>query len=230
MIQPIHKEDIRRGALLILGAALCFSLMSAAVKSLSGALSTEIVVFFRNFFSLLLFSPWLMARRKKVTTPCFHLHMVRAVSGLCAMYFFFFAIQRLALAEAVLLNFTLPLFMPFFAWFWLGEPVHQRIRWALAVGFVGIILILKPGAGVFNPVSFVGLTAGVCAAFAQVSVRRLALTEPTERIVFYFLLLSTVISAVPTIWKWQVPDSHQWLVLVVVGAFGALGQVCLSRG
>ncbi|MFB6259434.1 MAG: EamA family transporter, partial [Thiohalorhabdaceae bacterium] len=67
------------------------------------------------------------------------------LSGVAAMYCFFFALGHLELATAVLLNYSAPLFIPFIAAAWLGEPVPRSLRWAIPIGFVGIALILKPG-------------------------------------------------------------------------------------
>jgi drug/metabolite transporter (DMT)-like permease len=91
-------------------------------------------------------------------------------------------------------------------------------------------LILKPGLEVFQPVTIVGLAAGVLAALAMVSIRRMSTSEPTIRIVFYFTVLGTLISAVPLIWSWQSPQPRIWWLLILIGLLAAVGQILLTKG
>src|SRR6185436_677769 len=135
-------------------------------------------------------------------------------AGLASMYCYFYAIARLGLSEAILLNYSLPLFMPLIARAWLREEVPPRLWRALALGFLGILLILRPGTGVFRPAALAALLAAVLAALAQVGVRRLTRTEPITRIVFYFALISTVVSAVPLLKVWTLPGRGVWTVLM----------------
>src|SRR4029450_10055891 len=122
-------------------------------------------------------------------------HVLRGLAGLGSMYCFFFAIARLPLAEAVLLNYTLPLYMPVIERVWLQEPMPARVWPPLLVGFAGIALVLRPGPGVFRLGARAAVASALLASIAQVGVRRLTATEPVERIVFYFAVLSTLISA-----------------------------------
>jgi len=76
----------------------------------------------------------------------------------------------------------------------------------------------------------IGLLGGALAAVAKVTVRRLGRSEPTTRIVFYFTLVATLVSAVPLAWSWQTPDADSWLLLLLIGVVGTLGQLLLTRG
>jgi drug/metabolite transporter (DMT)-like permease len=145
------------------------------------------------------------------------------------MYCFFYAIAHMRLADAVLLNYSLPLFMPFVAWLWLKEPIPGRLFGPLFVGFLGLVLILKPGLDLFNPVALIGVLAALFAALAQTGIRRLSLTEPTTRIVFYFALISTVVSAFPLLAAWKTPTPALWGVLLALGLFATAGQLFLTR-
>ena len=128
-----------------------------------------------------------------------------SVAGLGAMSCFFYAIGKLRLADAVLLNFSLPLFIPLVARVGLGERFPPRLWRALGLGFVGLILILKPTPGLFDPAALVGLAAGMLGAVAQVTIRGLTSSEPTTRIVFYFAALSTLLAALPAAAVWNAP-------------------------
>ena len=145
------------------------------------------------------------------------------------MYCFFYAIAHLRLADAVLLNYSLPLFMPFVEAAWLEEPVPRRLWGPVAVGFCGIVLILKPGLALFQPAALVGVLAALFAAVAQVGVRRLTRTEPVPRIVFYFAVIATALSALPTAASWQTPHGLVWLAAAAMGLTATLGQLAMTR-
>jgi len=155
-------------------------------------------------------------------------HITRSVSGLAAMYCFFYAIAHLQLAEAVLLNYSSPLFIAIIALIWLGERSSKKLVTAIITGFIGICFILKPDAGMFQNAAWVGLLSAVFAAFAMVTIRSLSSTEPTIRIVFYFSLTATLISAIPLLWVWQTPTLHIILIMIFAGFAATSGQLLLT--
>lgn len=219
-----------RAVLYVLGAAAAFSTMSALIKSASGDLSTEMLVFLRNGFSLLFLLPFLARLRiEGLRTKVLHLHLVRATFGVAGIYLFVYAITHLPLGEAVLLNHTSALFVPFIAFLWLGERLTRLVGVALVIGFVGIALILKPGSDFSSFGTLVGLCSGFTTAFAVVTIRRNAQTEPYQRIVFYFFTLATLVSAVPALLNWQAPTLRQWLMLGTAGMFATLGQLGATK-
>jgi drug/metabolite transporter (DMT)-like permease len=204
--------------------------MGAMVKAISVELPNEVTVFMRNVFGLLVLLPWLL-RHGGITfrTRILHLHLLRAAVGLTAMYCFFFALAHLHLAEGLLLKMTAPIFMPFIAWLWLRESAPRVALAVLPVGFAGVILVLNP-AGDFNRVALIGLLGGALAALAKITVRRLGRSEPTTRVVFWFALLATLISAIPLTWAWRTPAPQIWGLLALMGTMGTLGQLLLTRG
>ena len=230
--QGIHRDQPVAGALCVLSASLIFAVLGAVVKVVSLSLTNEMIVFFRNFCSLFFILPWIWYSRppRGVRTTLFSLHLLRSVAGLGAMYCFFYVIGRMQLSESFLLMSTAPLFIPIIAYVWIREPVEQKVRGAIILGFVGILLILKPGIGVFHPIAFIGLGAGLMGAVAMVSIRRMSSSEPTIRIVFYFTVISTLISAVPLIWWWQSPKREIWWLLVLMGLLATVGQFLLTKG
>jgi drug/metabolite transporter (DMT)-like permease len=231
--QPgIYKDQPVAGALCVLSASLTFAILGVVVKVVSRSLTTEMVVFFRNFCSLFFILPWIWYSPPPggVRTSYFPLHLLRSMAGLGGMYCFFFVIARLQLSESFLLMSTAPLFIPIIAYVWIHEPVERKVRGAVIIGFIGIILILKPGMGVFRPIAFVGLAAGLLGALAMVSIRRMSSSEPTIRIVFYFTVFGTLISAMPLVWSWQSPKAEIWWLLVFMGLLAAVGQFLLTKG
>jgi drug/metabolite transporter (DMT)-like permease len=226
----------QRAAALIVASAFMFALTGATVKAASARLPYTEVVFFRSALGLVALLPWLVRgglRGLATATP--GLHLLRGTTGLAAMYCFFYALGHLELATAVLLNYSAPLFIPFIAAVWLGEPVPRSLRWGIPLGFVGIALILQPGlawpgrGAMLDPAALIGVAAGLLAAVSFVAIRRLHASEPTTRIVFYFGVISTGVSALPLLWTWQTPDPALWGLLAAMGVCATAGQLLLTR-
>lgn len=226
-----YRQNFILGAALIVASEFLFASMGATVKAVSTGLSTEVVVFMRGMFGVLILLPLLLRRINKevLTTRVLHLHLLRALLGVSAMYCFFYALAHLQLADGMLLKMTAPLFMPLIAAVWLLEKLGTKIWLAVGLGFLGVALVLKP-EGEFNWIALVGLAGGMFAAGAKVTVRRLGQTEPTTRIVFYFSLIVMVIAAIPLTWAWRMPTAPEWGLLFLMGLFGTLGQLLLTRG
>jgi drug/metabolite transporter (DMT)-like permease len=236
-MEPLALQSARRshpvaGGLLVLASALLFSVVGALVKSASADLPSEVVVFFRNAVAMALLLPWILLRHRNLSlkTGCPHLHLLRSAAGLGAMYCFFIALKLLRLADAMLLCYTLPIFIPVIERLWLKEPVSRQTRIAVTVGFVGIALVLKPGSGLFQAAGLVGLASGLLAALAIVGIRRMTVTEPVVRVVFYFTMFGTLVSAVPLAWAWQSPQGRMLGVLCVMGVLAIMAQMCLTKG
>ena len=224
------SQSIVRGAFFIIASELSFALSAAIIKSVSASLPNESIVFFRNFFGILVLTPLLIKAGTNILhTDRLHLHLVRSGCGMGAMYCFFYALAHISLADSMLIKSTIPLIIPFVAALWLQENMSYRISLAGAIGFVGILLILKPD-GDMNWVSLVALASSLMAAIAFVTVRKLSATEPTLRIVAYFAIVGLSISAIPLIWAWQTPTPSQWLMLTGVGITTTIGQLLLTRG
>jgi drug/metabolite transporter (DMT)-like permease len=214
----------------MVGAAFFFALMATGVQMASERLPNAMVVFFRNAVALALVTPFALgAGLAAIRTRRLGEHALRTVAGLGSMYCFFYAIGHLRLAEAVLLQYTLPLFVPLVEAAWLRETMPKRLWFPILIGFAGVVLVLKPGIGLFRGAALVGLAAGLLSAVAQTGVRRMTSTEPTSRIIFYFSLLSTLTSAVPAGFTWVTPAAPTMVVLVLVGATAATAQVLMTR-
>ena len=222
-----HERDLRRGAAYMVVSALFFAFMSVAVKVASAALPNVVVVFFRSATGLVALLPWIVGQ--DLRTQHFREHLVRSLAGIASMYCFFYALGHMRLADAVLLNYSLPLFMPFVESAWLGEAFPRQLWIPLVVGFVGIVVVLRPGRGLVDPVAFVGLASALFAAVAQVGVRRLTRTEPVPRIVFYFAATATVLSALPLSISWRAPTGRLWWAVLAMGVTATVAQLALTR-
>ena len=215
----------------IVAGELMFASMGVGVRIVSASLPNEMVVFLRNLLGLFLLAPLLLRRGLPgLRTRVPHLHLLRGIAGVSAMYCFFYAIAHMPLADAMVLKLSAPLFMPLIALLWLREEVPRRVWLAIGLGFIGVVLIMRPGPGGFEPVALIALLGGFFAAIAKVTVRRLSRSEPTVRIVFFFALTATVISSVPLSWAWVTPTPQGLLWMVAIAGLATLGQLCLTRG
>jgi len=225
------RNDLRRGAAHALYAAAAFSLTGVCVKAASASAPNEVVVFFRCLVSLLTLAPWVLRRGAgSLRTARLGGHLWRAGFGVLAMYAFFYAIARLPLAEAMLLTYSTPLWLPFIAWLGIGERPPPVAFPAALLGLVGIGFIVQPGLREIDWIAgLVGTGSGVLAACAMVSIRRISDTEPAQRIVFYFVAMATAISAVPLLWAWQTPAAGTLLLLIGAGVTATVGQLNLTK-
>ena len=224
------SNDLRKGAILLLSAELMLAIMAALIKFLSPDVSHGMLVFARNLFGLFFLLPIISHQGwRNLKTSQFGLHLIRSIVGVAAMYGYFYVITHLPLAEAALVKLSSPFFLPIIALVWLGERISHKTLWAIIIGFVGVIFVLRPGTETFQPVALVGVVAAALASIAKVTIRKMSSTEPGFRIVFYFGLLATLVSGVPLIWEWETPDLSTLPWLAAIGLSGTVGQLLMTR-
>lgn len=230
MARP-ERHGLWVGAAFIVTGELMFASMGVGVRYVADTLPNESIVFFRNVFGLVLLAPWLLFRDMGgLRTSVPHLHLLRGIAGVSAMYCFFYAIAHIPLAEAMLLKLSSPLFIPLVALLWLSEKVQPRVWLAIGIGFGGVMVILRPGLEGVSPVALIAVLGGLFAAVAKVTVRRLSRSEPAVRTVFYFALTATLVSSVPLTWAWVTPTLPSLLWLIAIALFATVGQLCLTTG
>jgi len=223
-------NHVIQGALLILLGEGLLSVMGAIIKHLSGEMPTEHIVFYRNLFGLIMLIPIIMhGGFRQLKTQVIHFHLLRAAVGLSAMYGFFYVIGNMPLAEAFLVKLTSPFFMPIVAAIWLGETIKPKTGWAIAIGFIGVMFILRPGTEEFTPIAIIGLVSAALASTAKVTIRRMSVTESSVRIVFYFGAISTLMSAIPLIWSPLALTLSQLPWIALMGLVATLGQLALTK-
>ncbi len=225
---PAREENAPLGGFLIVLAFFCVAVMSALGKA-AAEVPTGTIVFFQNFISLVLFLPWFFRHGVAgLKTSRTWLHILRALAGLLSQALMFVAVKRMPLMDAVLLSNSAPLFIPLITWAWLKQKIGTVVWASLIVGFVGVILILKPNAALLsNPVALIATSAAVFSAFALVTVNRLSTTETTERILFYYFLISSIAAAPFAIAQWRAPSQREWILLLGIGIFMAAAQLLI---
>jgi len=218
-------------------AALAFSAMSAFVKSLGQRLPSQEIVFLRALVSLAL--SFALLRRAGVA-PWGHrrgLLTLRGVWGYAALSCVFFALTRLPLAEATMIQYLHPTFTALLAALVLGERPDRSLGASLVLGSLGVLLVTRPAfvfggaAAPLDPAALAAALGGaLLTAVAYVGVRSLSATEHPLVIVLYFPLVSAP-AALPTVIAAGVwPHGVEWLYLGAVGVFAQLGQIWLTRG
>ena len=228
---PHHRNGL--GIVYRMLAMVCVAAMSATVKW-TGHRGIPVfeIVFFRNAFAFIPVGLYIWrttgASVLRTRRPLGHLH--RSVVGLSGMICSFFALQHLALTEATAFTFAAPLFMTALSALMLREMVGRH-RWgAVVVGFVGVLIMVRPEPGHMNVagVAF-ALTAALSSALAMVQIRQIAVTEKGPTIVFYFTLAGTLVGLAGALVHWVTPDPATLAVLVLGGLIGGVGQLFLTE-
>jgi drug/metabolite transporter (DMT)-like permease len=156
-------------------------------------------------------------------------HGLRSLFGLTAMTSWFTAVSLMPVADATAFTFTAPLFATLGAALVLKETVGPR-RWAaVGVGFLGMLVILRPGAGALEGAAFVALAAALFMAAAKLTVKSLSRTEMPDTIVLYMGLFMTPVSLVPALFVWQWPSWTALAWLVLVGGLASVAQRAMAR-
>lgn len=219
-----------RGALWMLIACACFSSMNGVVRHLTQDLPIFVVVFFRSFFGLLAMLPFLLRPGLASLRPVHpRLHVLRVAVGFVATGCWFYALARMPLAEATALSFTMPLFASIAAVLTLGETMRAR-RWtAIAVGFAGAMIILRPGSATITGAALLVLFSAMLMAVSQTAVKLLSRDAHPNAIVFWLVFLLTPVSLVPALAVWQTPSAAQFAWLATLGVVATIGHQCMVR-
>lgn len=226
-----RQTHVVRGYLWAFGATLSFTLVEAFAKAASRAgIGTLQITFFRCAVGTLVVVPFLVAAGRTALRANWIMgHVVRTIAGYSSMVCSFYAIAHLEFAEAVALGYTRPLFLVVLAVIFLGETVRWR-RWAaIAVGFVGVLVTARPGMGTASLATFVAIFGAISVAVVGVIIKQLSTTERPEAVIFYFGIFASIVSLPPAIAVWQPMDPLIFVLLVLIGAVGSLGQYCVIR-
>jgi drug/metabolite transporter (DMT)-like permease len=234
--------DLFRAILLKIASAFLFAVMQAIVRSLGESVPLGQVVFFRSAFAILpvvLIFAWQGKLRTAIHTSRPLGQVWRGLISVAGMFLNFAALARLPLVDSTAISFAAPLITVAFAALILGEPVH-RYRWsAVAVGFVGVLVMLWPHFDVEHLMvagstsAAVGAICAMASAFTSagsvIQTRRLTSTETTSSIVFYFSLICAIAGLATWPFGWITPDGAQLVKLVALGVFGGLAHILLTE-
>ncbi len=220
------------GSLWMLVAGLLFGLMGVFVKLGAEYFSDMELVFYRSCIGLLVVYAIVRLQRGSLVTVYPGGHLWRGISGTVSLMLFFYCITVLPLATAVTLNYTSPLFLTLLLMLVLKERFHAPLTFAIALGFVGVVLLLHPTLERDHLIpGLLGLISGFLAGVAMFNVRQLgAMGEPEGRVVFYFSLIATVTSGIAMLPGDIRPVTLQNLpILLGLGISATLAQLAMTR-
>ena len=228
-----------RGIALKIASVCVFMTMASLIKSVSDTVPAGQAVFFRSICALPVIVAWLLYRQElhiglKTQNPMGHVW--RGLVGTMAMGLGFAGLGLLPLPEVTAIGYAAPLLVVIFAAMFLGEEVRAFRLSVVALGLVGVLIVLSPrlqvgvsGADTRETLGAVVVLMGaICAALAQVFVRKLVRTEGTAAIVFWFSVTASTLSLLTIPWGWVMPSPVQIVMLVLAGLLGGFGQILLT--
>ncbi len=225
-----NRGNVLRGALLMAAAAACYAILHGSVRYISPEIHPFEITFFRNLFGLIVLLPWFVVHGPQLLrTRRIGLHLVRATSNVVAMMMFFMALSMTPLALVQSLGFTAPLFATVLAIFILGERVRLR-RWvALIAGFIGALIIVRPGLQPIDTGSLLTVGSAAVWGFTLITIKILSRTDSAVTITTYMVLLMSPLSLLPALFYWTWPDPEAWLWLIVCGVSGTAAQLLMAQ-
>ncbi len=232
MPDPASHERVQRltGIALMCGAVACFALLDTTAKYLSLSMSTFEVVWARYtgafLFPFIVSNPWTRPGLTRTARPA--LQIGRSVLLLGSTMCNFAALRYLQLDEAIALVFSTPFFVAALSGPLLGERVRWR-RWtAIAVGFVGVLVVTRPGPASFQPAALLSLSAALFYALYSLTTRMLARTDSNETTLFYSNIVgaAALLPVVPFVWTTPT-DPLVIALMISTGAIGSFGHYLL---
>lgn len=224
-------SSVVRGALWMVLSCAILSLLAGLVRYLS---SLDIhpfqIVFCRLFFAFACFMPWIARRGVgHLRTGQTKLYGLRSIVSMAAMTTWFFAVSLIPIGEVTALSFLSPLFMTVGAALVLGETVRLR-RWtATVIGFLGALVIIRPGMMEMGDGQWLALASAVLMGTSSLVIKTLTRFDSATKVVFYSHLFMTPIGLVPALFVWEWPEPWAWLWLAAMGPIAVLGHISLTK-
>lgn len=226
----------RRGIVLMIAGIFVVSVMDALIKWLTASYPSIQIVMLRCLFGLLPLFVIIALRGglAALRTRRPGAQFLRSAFGACAMLGFFYALSVLSLAETVTLAFSSPLFVTLLSVPVLGERVGVRRLAAVIVGFIGVVIVVRPGAEIFTFNSLIPIVASFCFAMTMLLARRLSVTETSVSMTFYTTLAGLAVGAGGLLWfagtpsGWTAPLSADWALFLLLGLLGGVGQFLVT--
>jgi drug/metabolite transporter (DMT)-like permease len=224
------QTPVTRGILLMCLSTVAFAIMHASVRFVSADLPPFQIAFFRNLFGLAFLLPFLVgAGFAQMRTKRLGMHALRGLINVCAMLMFFTSLSITPLATVTALSFTAPIFAAVLSFFFLGERFYLY-RWiAIIVGFLGMLIILRPGFVEVELGAMLAAGAAALWAIAMIIIKMLSRTDSSVAIVAWMGIFLCAFSIGPALWVWQTPTLWNLIWLAFIGFSGSIAQVTLSQ-
>lgn len=211
-------------------SVLFFVLMSVCIKATGDNLPLFEVVFFRSFFALIpLFLVIFYFNLKITSINNYKLHFLRGLVGIAAMSLFFISLRYVPLIEMQTISYSSVFFISILSIFFLGEKIGYRRVIAIIVGFIGVVIILKPDVNLFSNYSVLPLLASIFLSMAVIILKKILLTNNNILSVWTFTLFATLFSLFFFNDDWIWPNNFDLVLLIASGILGFVAQLCLSK-
>ena len=212
------------------GALFSFLSMAIAGRELSVELNTFQILFFRSIIGLLIVS-LILSRLgwHQVRTGQLRLHIVRNITHYVGQFGWFFAISLIPLAQVFAIEFTIPIWTAVLAPFLLGERLTPARGLVVAIGFAGILIILRPGMVPFELGAVSALIAAVGYALSHTLTKKITRTDTPLAVIFYMTVIQLPMGAVPSLIDWTTPSLAMAPWLFLVGATALSAHYCVAR-
>lgn len=217
-------------ALWMLGALASFMAMAISGRELSQELSTFEILFFRSLVGLIIVAAiltktgWGQARTARPL-----LQVVRNLAHYVGQFGWFYGIALLPLAQVFAIEFTIPIWAALLAPFMLGEKVTKVRILTIAIGFTGILILLRPGMAPLSLAIGAVFMAAIGYALAYVMTKMLTRTDTPLAILFYMTVVQIPLGLIPSLFDWVTPSPAMWPWLIVVGVTALSAHYCISR-
>ena len=229
-VAPNKPRSNAVGGIFVMMAAVgLLAAMNGVIKLIGPEYNPAQVTFLRNIVATIVIVPFILKAGGITTlrTRRPGMHAARALSGLLANVFYFYAAPRLPLSDVMVISQAVPLFVAVMAVVFLREVVGWR-RWAaILAGFGGVLVTLEP-TGEIHPAALATVAGTVCWATTILLLRTLGRTESPYTVVFYYMVAGTVMSALAQPWVWHTPPPDVMVLFVIAGIFGAFGQLLMA--
>ncbi len=219
-----------RGALWAVIAAASFTGMPISVRLLSDTMSTFEIIFFRSLLGMTIMAPYFCWRGwGELRTAVPWIHFSRSAINFVGMVIWFYGLAVMPLAEAVAIHFTMPLFIVLLAALFLAERVGPR-RWAAtAIGFAGVLIVLRPGVAEVSLPAIGILISAALYGGAMVLIKKLTASESAAAIIFISHLIMLLLAAAPTAMLWHPPGWEDVPALLILSVCGTVAPYCVTR-
>lgn len=226
-----HLSKNILGITWMLIAAISFSISNFFVKKAGFKLPSIEIVFFRCFFQMMFVLPFVIKlggvnflKTKKVKLYCFRLFF-----GLSNMIIFYYVLTKIPLANAVSISYSRPIFMIVLSYFLLNEKVGIYRIIPTILGFLGVLILIRPDANGFNPAALLAVLGAFCLTIAFIYIKKLSVTENPIAMLMWFSIFASVFSFPAALYVWITPDFNSFILIILLSFFGFIAQFAIIK-
>ncbi|MBM3503452.1 MAG: DMT family transporter [Alphaproteobacteria bacterium] len=227
---PAPHPSVPAAAAWMVGALMLFTLLGVASRELSYTIGVFQIMFFRYVFGFAITAPIVLRRGLAgARTGNLKVQLLRNVSSFVGSIGWFYGISVLPLTLVFAIEFTAPMFVALMAVWWLGERLTTRRIAAIVLGFVGVLVILRPGVEAITPAVIACLLGAIGIAGSHIGAKKLSAIDSPLVVVFYMNFIQMPMSAIPALVFWKPVGWYEVFWGLVIGASAVVGHFCLTR-